>query len=396
MKIGIDIRVVGKKRTGEETYVKNLIKNLLKIDQKNQYFFYTDTNDKKIISEIKNKIDSNNQFGNYNIIPVLPASKMFWTFLTLPKFLRKNPVDILHVQHITPQFLPFETKLITTIHDVSFNVFPQHIKKSDLFFLKTLIPSSLKKADKIITVSEFTKKEVVSFYKVNKDKVEAIYNGGVGDKFKNINFNEEKRREIKRRYNLPKYFILYVGTLQPRKNIPFLIDGFENLRKEHKDNQKIKEIKLVIVGSQEGHNYDQEIDKKLEELKNNKRNVYNDIIFTGYVKDLELPWFYKMADVFCFPSLYEGFGLPLIEAMTMGKPVLCSDSSCHKEIAAEGALYFQESDLENFTKSLFEIIMNEDKKTLLREKGRERSRFFSWEKCARQTLEAYRNLNKKR
>lgn len=397
MKIGIDIRSIGKKRTGDETYTKNLVKNLLKIDQDNQYFFYTNTDDESQLREIKNKIDRNDQFKNYKIISIKPAHKMLWTFYVLPKYLKKNPVDILHVQYITPIFLPKGINLITTIHDVSFNAFPQHIKKSDLFFLKTLIPWSLKKADKIIAVSKFTKEEIVKYYKISTEKIKVIYNGGASPE-KQLNKNSKEDQgslRIKNKYNLPADYIFYVGTFQPRKNIPFLLKGFKKLKQNYKNNEEIKNIKLVIGGKRFGHNYDRAIDDELKKIKTDSKEIFESIIFTDYIADADLPFLYRNSRVFCFPSKYEGFGLPIIEAMFFGAPVLCNNSSCFPEIAGEGAEYYKKNDFEDFTKKMYNIIINNEKRNNLIARGRKRAYFFSWDKCAEETLGLYKKITGK-
>ncbi len=394
MRIGIDIRAIGKKRTGDETYAKNLIKNLLKIDQKNQYFLYTDTDKENQKLKIKNQIDPGSQYKNYQIISIKPAHKLLWTFYSLPKYLKKNPVDVLHLQYITPQLLTKKTRLITTIHDVSFNVFPQYIKKSDLFFLKILIPLSLKKANEVIAVSRFTKKEIARYYKIPENKIRAIYNGGAGENF--IKLEEKYSREAqkaKEKYSLPDNFIFYAGTLQPRKNIPFLLEGFKRLKSKYrKKYPEIKNLKLVLSGQRGGHNYDSRIDKKLQQIKTEAPDIFKDIIFLGFVGDKELPYIYQYAKVFCYPSLYEGFGLPIIEAMAARTAVLCSFSSCHKEIAQSAASYFNPNDLKDFTKKLYGIIINNKKRKEAVSAGKKRAYFFSWAKTASETLKLYNEL----
>ncbi len=394
MKIGIDIRAIGKKRTGDETYTKNLIKNLLRIDQQNQYFLYTDVCNKDKNFQIKSQIDPRNQYKNYQIISIKPAHKLLWTFYSLPKYLKKNPVDILHLQYITPQLLTKKTRLITTIHDVSFNALPQYIKKSDLFFLKILIPLSLKKADKIIAVSRFTKKEIVRYYKISENKIRAIYNGGAGESFRKLKETYSKKtQKIKEGHSLPDNFIFYAGTLQPRKNIPFLLEGFQRLKNKYgKEYHEIKNLKLVLSGQRGGHNYDSKIDKKMQQIKTEAPDVFKDIIFLGFVGEKELSYVYQCAKVFCYPSLYEGFGLPIIEAMAARTAVLCSSSSCHKEIAQNAALYFNPRDLKDFTKKLYDIIINNKKREDMANAGKERVYFFSWEKTASETLKLYNEL----
>lgn len=384
MKIGIDIRTIGKNRTGDETYTRELVKSLLKIDKKNQYFLYTDSDDPDYLARVK-KILQLKKGQKAQVTPVLPRAKMFWTFWSLPAHIRKNPIDILHVQYITPQFLPKKTKVITTIHDVSFNQFPQMIKKSDLFLLKTLIPLSLRRADKVIAVSQFTKKEIGKYYRdIQKEKIATVYNGGASEEF----YQEYSRSQINKildKYKINSNYVLYVGTLQPRKNIPFLIEAFSHFKEKNKDKEFSKNLKLVVCGSRESHNYDRNIDAALEKAG----DVSTEIIFPGYIEEEDLPALLQGAKVFAFPSLYEGFGLPLLEAMASGVPVLCSDDSCNKEISASAALLYRQSSKNDFSAKLVNLLMDGHFWSQLREKGKTRSKDFLWEKCARQTLEVY-------
>lgn len=384
MKIGIDIRVIGKNRTGDETYTRELTKNLLGIDKENEYFLYTDSDDPDYLARVK-KILQLKKGQKVQITPVLPAAKMFWTFWSLPAHIKKNPVDILHVQYITPQFLPKKTKVITTIHDVSFNQFPQMIKKSDLFLLKTLIPLSLRKANKIIAVSQFTKKEIRRHYNdIQEEKIAMVYNGGASEEF----YQEHSRDQISKildKYKINSNYVLYVGTLQPRKNIPFLVEAFSRFKGKNKDKDFAKNLKLVVCGNRESHNYDRNIDAALEKVG----NISTEIIFPGYIEKGDLPALLQGARVFAFPSLYEGFGLPLLEAMASGTPVLCSGDSCNKEISVDAALIYRQGSKDDFSAKLANLLADGQLSGQLWEKGKVRSRDFSWEKCARQTLEVY-------
>lgn len=391
MRIGIDIRAIGRQRTGDETYTLNLVKNLLKIDRKNQYFFYTNTANEKELEKIENKINPANQFKNCKIIPVLPAGKMFWTFWFLPRYLAKNPVDILHVQYITPLWLPKKIKLITTIHDVSFKALPELINKSDLLFLKTLIPLSLKRADKIIAVSKFTENEINKYYPAESSKIQMIFNGGADEKFYRDISDIEKER-VKKTYNLKWPFLFYVGTLQPRKNIPFLLKAFEQLKIESQNNEKIKNLELVLSGKKDDCHYDVKIDLTLEEIRKTNPEVAESIKFADFVPEENLPILYKLSEACLFPSKYEGFGLPAIESMAVGTPVLCSNSSCFEEITSEASLIFKQDDKNDFTKKMFDITINKELRESLKGKGKQRAQFFAWEKCARETLGIYQAL----
>jgi len=379
-RIGIDIRLIGKKRTGDETVFFNLVKNLAKIDSVNEYFLFTDIQDKATLDIISTNIDI---FGKENFrIVSLPAKNRFeWNFWMLPKYLRKSPVDVFHTQYITPWFVPRRVKIITTIHDISWNFFPQFIKFSDLFFLRILIPISLRRADKIIGVSEFTKNEIIKFYKIDPEKVECVYNS-TGEEFLTDNDVEMQNfASVRKKYNLPEKFILYIGTLQPRKNIPMLIEAYA------KTKDKLGDTKLVIVGNKKAHNYDKKIDEAV--LKN---NLENEIIFPGFIDEEDKKAFFQMAQVFVLPSFYEGFGVPILEAMSQNVPVLASDIPSLKEIGQEGALYFNANSLDDFSKKLYDICTSSDLRRELTITGRTRVSFFSWEKSARKTLAIYENL----
>jgi glycosyltransferase involved in cell wall biosynthesis len=239
MRIGIDIRNIGKQRTGDEVVFFNLVKNLALLDSENEYRLFTDLGE-NVVPKISQKLGILGK-DNFKIVSLKSPNKFCWNMRVLPWELHKNPVDVYHTQYITPFFVSKEIKVITHIHDVSFLAYPQFIKKSDLFFLKLLIPRSLKRANKIIAVSEITKNEIVKYYKVNPEKIEVAYNA-VGEDFLKSDYSGNELFEIRKKYNLPEEYILYIGTFQPRKNISMLIQAFAKVK------EKMPEMKLVIAG----------------------------------------------------------------------------------------------------------------------------------------------------
>ncbi len=393
MKIGIDIRLIGKKRTGSETVVLNLVKNLAKIDHKNQYRLYTDISDGEKINVIKEKLKLGRDNKNFEIVSVLPTGKAFWTFWSLPREIRKNPVDVLHVEYITPQFfLPKETKIVTTIHDVSFEKHPKLIKFKDLFFLKFLIPLSIKKADRIVAVTNFTKKEIVKYYGTSQKKIEVIHNGGAREVFWQEIPKEKAAKKVENAFGIKTPYIFYVGTLQPRKNIPFLIKGFVKLKKKYQNNPKIRSLQLVIGGGRGAHNYDQKIDKIYNKIKSENSEVANQIKFIGFVEESVIGSIFAAGEALCFTSLYEGFGFMIIEAMASRTPVICSDGHCFPEIAGEAAAIYKEEDLEDFVAKIFTVLDNGEYSQELTEKGINRAKIFSWEKCTKEMLKVYEKV----
>ncbi len=379
MKIGIDIRLIGKKRTGDEAVIFNLVKNLARLGAKHEFVLFTDSNDKKALEEIAGRLGI---FGQENFrIVSLPAQNRFaWNFWTLPQYLRKNPVDVYHTQYITPLFVPKKIKIVTIVHDISFNFFPQFIRFSDWFFLKMLIPLSLQRADKIIGVSEFTRSEIIRFYKIAPEKVGFIYNS-VDDEFLTDALSREKLDQVKSRYSLPEKFILYIGTLQPRKNIPHLIEAFARIK------DRVGGVKLVIAGNPQAHNFDKRIRKAISENK-----LENNVQLPGFIDERDKQAVFRLAHVLVLPSLYEGFGIPLLEAMSQKVPALASDIPSLKEIGQSGALYFNTSSTEDLAEKLYDICMNNGLRQELMTSGSLRASFFSWENSARKMLAIYEKL----
>ncbi len=390
MKIGLDIRTVGKNRTGDETVTMQLVTNLLKAKARGVFSLYTDTKEKSTLEEIEKKFDSKEN-NNFKVHSVLPAKKALWTLWSLPSFIKKFPVDILHVQYITPIWLPKKVKLVTTIHDISFARFPRFIDKKDLFLLNNFIPLSLKRADKIIAVSEFTKKEIVDVYKIDEKKIEVVYNGGASEVFSKKSSDQEILNFVKKN-KLPKEFILYVGTLQPRKNIPFLLRNFVEFKKKFTTKEGIDNLCLVIGGNRAGHNYDKEIDSVMKEVERKTPKIAKQIIFSGFIPDKDLPMYYKAAKLICICSRYEGFGLPAIEAMASETPVLSTDASCMPEICSDAAMLYKQDEDGDFVKKLFKLISDKDCAEDLIKKGKARAKDFSWERTADKVMGVYKKL----
>ena len=384
MKIGIDIRNIGKQRTGDEVVFFNLVRSLRNTklyETTNKlgfsFYLFTDITNKNRLKEIKRRfgiIDGD----NFEIISLKAKNKFFWNFLTLPSYLRKNPVDIYHTQYITPFFISKKIKIVNHIHDISFKIYSKFIKKSDLFFLNILIPMAMRRADKIIAVSEFTKNEIIKHYNTDPKKIDVVYNS--------TDLIKEKKDidvgRIRKKYNLPEKFILYVGTLQPRKNIPILIEAYVAIKK------RLPEIELVIAGDRKAHNFDKKIDEAILKFGLSEK----DIIFSGFLDKEDKLTVYSLAHVLVAPSLYEGFGITSLEAMTGSIPVLVSNIPPHREVSENAALYFDPENLDEFKKKLYNICVDVNLRNQLVGLESARVNFFSWEKSAKKLLEIYKSL----
>lgn len=378
MRIGIDIRNIGKQRTGSEVVVLELTKNILELDRKNEYLLFTDTKDEVVLKNIKEKLNLEGK-NNAQIISLEAKNKFIWAAWVMPRYMHQNKLDIFHTEYILPFFIPKNIKVVTHIHDVSFKVYRKMILKKDLFFLDLLIPRSINRSDKIIAVSEFTKDEIIKYYKVDSAKIEVVFNS---INVSSQEVSEEMKRIVRLKYNLPEKFILYIGTLQPRKNVATLIDAYAKVK------VKNPEIKLVIAGNKSAHNFDIKIDEAIE--KNSLSS--DDMFFTGFIEVEDKTVIYKMAQVFVYPSFYEGFGIPVLEAMSQGVPVVISDIKPHIEVAKEAGTYFPPLDVDILADKLYNICVDKNENNRLIELGLARVNLFSWKKSAQKMLDIFNSF----
>lgn len=343
----------------------------------------------KLLENFKEKANSNLKFLIFLKYPPLnhmpQESKFFkykvikgplWSQITLPFYLltqifKKEKIDVFFSPaHYSPRFLPF--KSVVTIHDLSYFYFPEEFLKKDLYKLKNWTSYSVKRARKVIAVSKTTKKDLIKFYNLPSEKITVIYNGWEKKKVK------PKRPDIK---NLKeKNFILFVSTIQPRKNIVRLAKAFDKFKKETNSN-----LKLVIAGKK-GWLWKKIFDE-IEKLE-----TKNEIIFTEYLSEENLAWLYKNALFFVHPSLYEGFGLPILEAFSYNLPVACSFTGALPEIAGDSALYFDPENIDEIKEKIKKLADDKELRKNLAKKGKERLKNFSWRKCAEETLEVLTSL----
>jgi glycosyltransferase involved in cell wall biosynthesis len=370
MKIGIDAHTIGNQLTGNEVYITNLIRNLAKIDNKNRYTLYFTKS---------NALNRNfiNQ-PNFQLKLIKPNYPLLRIPLIFPMELWRNYIDLLHVQYIAPPICP--CKFVVTIHDTSYEFYPQFFKATERFRLAWIMPYMAKKAVKIFTVSENSKKDIINLYKVDPEKV-VVTCDAVNENFKPIR-QGMLLEKIKNKYKLSHNFILYVGNLQPRKNLSGLIKAYCRLKKD----QNIKH-KLVIVG-QKAWLYS-DIFNIAKDLM-----IEDEIIFTGYVQDEDLLLLYNAADVFVYPSFYEGFGLPVLEAMACGTPVITSNTSSFPEVVGDAGLMVNPYEINEIAKAIYDVIVNSELKKKLSKKGLQRAKLFSWEDTARKTLKIYEEVKR--
>ncbi len=358
-------------RVGSGEFCFQLLSKLAKLDTVNEYSVFLPV-------EPSSDMPKETEKWKYVVI----QSKKLWTLLGLSRKLKNYKLDVF----FSPtHYLPLYTSSssVISILDVSYLYFPNLFKKRDLYQLKFWGGYSIKKAKKIITISNSSKNDIIKMYRVSPEKIAVVYPGikpDLGLKIKDLRMND-----LSKKYGIKRDYILFVGTLQPRKNIVRLIEAF-SLIINHKSS--IGDLSLVIVGKK-GWQY--------EEILNapKKYGVKDRVKFFDSVSDEDLPSLYKNALCFVLPSLYEGFGLPILEAMQYGCPVAASNVSSLPEAGGDAALYFDPENVEDIRKNLESIIQNPELRERLIKKGYEQVKKFSWEKTARETLKVLQDLGVK-
>ena len=365
MKVGIDIHSVGKQQTGNETYIRNLVSNLIGLDSDNADFhlFYTHGD----------KMDVAGQIPQTRICPHQSVFRIPFVF---PYQLSKQKVDVAHFQYVVPPVMKCPT--VVMIHDISYEYHPEYFNPLECKRMKMLIPFSARKSEHVLTVSEYSKQQIMQKYNIPDDKVTVTYNG-VSEQFRALPDGAEIYHSLSR-FRFKKPFILAVGNLQPRKNIERLIRAYSKLRSSGKI-----DLDLVLVGQLRWGG--KAIFDEVECL-----GVKNNIHITGYVSDEELVALYNKATLFAYPSLYEGFGLPLIEAMACGTPVISSNASCLPEIGGDAAHYIDPYSEVGMMDALELVANSSSVREQLIQKGFDRASDFNWKRTAEKTLRVFEEV----
>jgi glycosyltransferase involved in cell wall biosynthesis len=284
-------------------------------------------------------------------------------------------VDLFHAtDHLLPRLS--RVRSVFTLHDLVFCFYPQTHKPLNRWFLTLMMPRFLRAADAVIAVSESTKRDAMQTYDLDEAKIKVIYEG-VNPRFRRS--SPGVISSVLHKYDLRERYILSVGTIEPRKNLTSLLEAYVAIRNQ--DSQ----LKLVIVGKR-GWLYEGFF-RRLSEL-----GLENEVIFPGFVPDEDLPALYSATDLFVFPSLYEGFGLPVLEAMACGAPVVTSNTSSLPEVAGEAALLVDPNSVEALARAMRDVLDNRALRHDLRARGPKQAAKFSWEKAARETLTIYTSL----
>ena len=367
MHIAIDAHSVGAQLAGNETYAVNLIEALAEIDQANQYTLYVTK---------QSAVDRyTNRWPNFQVKRTLPHTPLVRIPLTLSLELRRSPVDVLHVQYTAPPRMP--CALVATIHDLSFEHLPETFNRRSRAQLRLTVRRTARKAAQILTLSEFSRRDIIGTYGIDSNRV-SVTPPAAARQFAPVT-NATELRRIRTSYGIQRDYILALGSIQPRKNLVRLINAYTALRRVRPET----ELPQLVLAGKRGW-LEAETIRAAEQS-----DARRDILLMGYVPDSDLPALYGSALCFAYPSYYEGFGLPVLEAMQCGTPVIAGNRTSLPEVIGSAGVLVDPFDESAIAHGLLELIDRRDLRDQLRIKGLARAAQFDWTTTARLTLQAY-------
>ena len=362
MRISVDAHAIGCRLTGNEVYIRNLLKQFARLDDSSELIAYISKEGVKadLPARIRTRSVSRNPYKRLG--------------MDLPQHLLRDRPDLLHVQYTGPLFSA--APLVVSVHDVSFLEYPRYFTRFRSLQLRLTVRQTVQRAVRVLTPSEYSRRAILKHYRIPEDKVVVVPNAVAGQ-FRPIE-REVARAAIQKKFGIRRPFVLTVGDLQPRKNHVGLLHAFEEvLRAEPKLPHD-----LVFVGKETW--YSRELHRAVD-----RSSVQHRVHFAGFVDDADLVKFYGACDLFVFPSFYEGFGLPILEAMACGRAVACSRATAMPEVANAAGILFDPGSKEEITRAMLDVLLNPELRVRLERLGLHRAAGFSWEKSAAQTLDVY-------
>jgi glycosyltransferase involved in cell wall biosynthesis len=365
MRFAVDAHAIGRHLTGNEVYVRSLLGAFAAIDRESEFLAYVSG------PEGESKVPRRFQTRQIAANPFLRLG------FDLSRNLRQDKPDLLHVQYTSPLFCPVPT--VVSVHDVSFLEHPEYFKKSRAMQLGITVARSVKRASRIITGSEFARDSIVRAYQLPPEKI-VVVPDAASPSFRSVN-RDAAVRKVMSRFRFKGKYVLSVGDLQPRKNHIGLIKAFARLIK---DQPQLKHD-LVFAGK------DTWFGNRVREAAR-ESGVEDRIHFLGFVTDEDLLLLYNACECFVFPSFYEGFGIPVLEAMACGRAVICSNASSIPEVANGAALLFDPENSDEMVRALADVLRNSDLRARMERLGVQRAAQFTWQKTAEMTLNVYREV----
>ncbi len=366
VRIGIDARKLHDFGIG--TYIRNLLRQLARLDRQTEFVVLCHPDDREGLGSLGE---------NFRPVPETSKNYSISEQIRIPLALMREQVTLFHAPHyVLPPLVPCRS--VVTIHDCIHLMFPQYLpNRFALAYARTSIELAAWRATRIMTVSESSKRDILRFVDVKPDKIDVIYNA-FDERF-GVEPREEDVVRVRERYQLHDEFVLYAGNVKPHKNLERLIEAFDLVRKRGLDR-----LKLVLIGD--------EISKYAGLRRAvHQHQLHKYVRFLGYLPEETLAVMYRLAGVFVFPSLYEGFGLPPLEAMASGTPVVTSNVSSLPEVAGDAAVLVDPYVPQAIADGIHTVLTDETLRRSLRQKGLARAAQFSWEQSVRRVLDIYRD-----
>jgi len=368
VRIGIDAHAVGSHLGGNETYIRNVVRSLGEVDPGGDYtLFMTDAG-------LREPIPGAERMRRVTVRPHNPLLRIPISF---PLALARERIDVVHVQYVAPPLCP--ARIVVTVHDIAYDRHPELFTRAEVARFRLLVPLTVRRASAVLTVSEFSRRDIVRRYLVPPERV-IVAPDAADPMFRPIH-DEAQLDAVRERYGTGDEYILCVGNLQPRKNLRALIDTYVRLRRTDATRHR-----LVLVGRKAWLH-----DDIFAAARDS--GYAGELVFTGYVPDADLVALYNAAAVFVYPSLFEGFGLPPLEAMACGTPVVCSNTSAFPEVVGDAALTVDPRDPEALAAAIATVLGDANMRANLAAAGLRRAAYFSWETTTRTIVSTYQHAD---
>jgi glycosyltransferase involved in cell wall biosynthesis len=366
MHVGINALAVAERPHGVGTYIKQLVAALAAIDSGEDYTVFASQSGRPHLEAVAPKM-------RYEMAPANRPLRLLWEQVQLPRLVKARKVDVFHGATFT---LPLwkTSRQVVSIHDMTFHLTPERHIAAKRYYFQQMIPRACHQADAVIAISESTKRDLVALLGVGEKKIFVVHHGVPGG-YRRVT-DENRLEEVRRKLGLRRPFILHVGMLEPRKNLKTLVEAYRSAADIH------GQYDLVLAGG-----YGWGYEPLLAQIKG---SGLTSIRVTGYVPEEDLPPLYSQAAVFVYPSVYEGFGLPVLEAMAFEVPVITSNVSSMPEVAGDAAALLAPEDVNGLVDAMRKVLGSRDLQTRMAAAGLARARTFTWEAAARKTLDVYR------
>ncbi len=367
MRIGINaLYLIPGHVGGTETYIRNLVKTLAKLDDKNEYFIFISKESLGVFEKIAPQMEVICCPFNASRRPV----RILWEQFILPLQILRRRIDVLLSAGMTAPFIS-SARSVLVLHDLQHENQPENFSRGQLFFLRTIIKLSAKSAAKIITLSKKAREDIIKYYKIPEDRVSIVHLAANNRSF--YRRSESEKQEVLEKYSLPQKFILYLASSLPHKNYQRLLSAFKEVISEYPD------LYLVLIGARDYGS--PEIKAKIAEL-----GIEANVSMLGWLPFEDIPLIYSASSMLIFPSLHEGFGIPVVEAMACGVPVVCSDIEPLIEVSGGAALLVDPLSEEAITEGIKTVLEDGELRSRLIQRGLKRALDFTWEKTALHTL----------